>query len=157
MLNITPEVEAILQFAAKLRAEGSSWNAVARAVDYDADDLEQLCKDAGKVYQLLYSKARRAVVRESLAESMFTLRRLLREGNARESRHAAECLARISMTFVRHRQRSKANEPKPDPRLEGLREEDIELVKWLSTKTDEEIAEFAQRRTQPPTLPEAEK
>jgi len=126
MLTITPEVEAVLQRVAKLRAEGSSWNAVARAVEYDGD-LEKLCKDAGKTYERLYSKARRAVVRESLAESMFTLRRLLREGNARESRHAAECLARISMTFVRHRQRARPVSRNP---IRGSKDCDQKISNW---------------------------
>ncbi len=145
MLTITPELEAVLSRAAELRAAGSCWKATAQSIGYEGDDLELLCKEAGKAYERLYSKPRRNVVREGLAESMFTLRRLLREGDDGEARKAAECLSRISMTFIRHRRRVKANDSKPDPRLEGLRDDDIALVKWMATQTDEQLRDFAER------------
>jgi len=144
MLTITPAVEAVLERAAELRAEGSSWNNTAIAMGYVGDDLKGICKDAGQTYERLYSKARRAVVREALSESMFTLRRLLREGAEADSRRAAECLSRISMTFIRHRRRAAvAKGPKPDPRLEGMSAETIEMAKWLSVQTPADLEKYS--------------
>jgi len=144
MLTITPEVEAVLERAAELRAEGSSWSKTATAMGYVGDDLKGICKDAGQTYERIYTKACRAVVREALSESMFVLRRLLREGADADSRRAAECLSRISMTFIRHRRSTAiAKGPKPDPRLEGMSEESIEMAKWLSVQTPADMEKYS--------------
>jgi len=143
MLTITPEVEAVLERAAELRAEGSSWTKTANAMGYVGDDLKGICKDAGQTYERLVSKARRQVVRDALAESMFVLRRLLREGADAESRRAAECLSRISMTFIRHRRRAAvAMGPKPDLEEVVITDEAIATAKWLASQTVERRLEL---------------
>ena len=49
------------------------------------------------------------------------------------------------MTYIRHRRHAKSKGPKPDPRLEGMRDQDIELVKWMAGKTNEELLEITMR------------
>ncbi|MBA4189172.1 MAG: hypothetical protein C0467_14335 [Planctomycetaceae bacterium] len=148
MFTMTPEVEAVLSRAAELRAEGSGWPASADELDYAADDLKQLCKEAGKLYDRMYSKAQRQVIREGLAESMFQMRRLLRVGDNREIRHAADSLARISMTMIRHRRRAKSTAKKPqeiDPRLAKMKDEDVEFLLWLTEQSDADLEARAKR------------
>jgi hypothetical protein len=119
-------------------------------VNRDAEELQRLCEQNRK-FQSFHARARRAVMLEGLTESMFTLRRLLRDEDTRAAKSAAETLARVGMTFYRHRGRTRDKPPRADPRMRNLRIEDIEFVVWLSGTSDAQLAALSDhfRRTHP--------
>src|SRR5262245_2003548 len=88
---IPPDVRDRLARAAERRAGGASWESVARQLDADPADLKALTREHAREYGRHYALARREVMRESLAEAVFALRRMLRSGEPRDARHAAEC------------------------------------------------------------------
>src|SRR5262245_61756681 len=75
-------------------------------------------------------------------KALFCLRKLLRSPEEKTCSRAAEAILRFKMTLVRHR-RSGKPVVKPDPRLEGMTDEDIEFARYLFTLPEEQLAAWA--------------
>src|SRR5262245_54081102 len=151
MLTITPEIGSFLARVAHSRAGGASWEQAATEVGFVGDDLRGICADAGKSYDRLLSKARRDAVYEGLSEALVTLRQHMRKEEGREERATADSLARIGMTWYRHRSRPKVV-IKPDPRTEGLSDEVIAHARAYLSWTPEQWDKVAQEMSDLPTI-----
>ena len=103
MSATSPLPEAVLARAAELRAEGSGWHAVADELGHaDPAELRRLCQ-ACPDFDRLLRRAWAAVVRDGLAEAVFTFRRLMRTGDDRTARLAAEGMRRAADALARDR------------------------------------------------------
>src|SRR5262245_49209748 len=122
MLTITPEMELVLERAADLRASGFSWTQTAEKLGFVGDDLKDIARQAGNVYERMLARARRHLVYESLSESILKLRQYMRSHDDREMRHSADTLSRIGMCWYRHRSRCKVKVI-PDKRSADLSDE----------------------------------
>src|SRR5207253_10525957 len=132
----------VLARAASLRAEGFSWSQTAEKLGFAGDDLRELCAGAGKHYDRLTARARRDVVYEGLSEAIHELRQYVRKHEDREKRLSADSLTRVGMTWYRHRPRSKVKVV-PDPRVEGLSDQDIADARSVAEMTPEQLAKWA--------------
>src|SRR5207253_8530758 len=102
------------------RADGAGWLPTARALGLDPADLKRLCAGAGAGYYRLFRRARRAVVRQTLAESLHVLRGQMRHpGDPAAARRSAEAASRVALALGRDRLARKRLKlqfaPKADP------------------------------------------
>jgi hypothetical protein len=135
----------VLDRAAELRARGLAWEAAADQIEIDAGDLRRLARDAGADFRRRLAAARREVIAEGFAEAVLVLRKLVRSEVAGVSGKAADCLAKIWMTTRRHRRgAAKPAAVAAAPAItDERRKEAEELVNFLASKSDEEIAHLA--------------
>ena len=100
-----------LRHVVVLRAEGISWEVIGAKFGLDPDDLRELphlCRD--EWYPLL-RQARRDVLGDAASEAFHILRVLMRSKAEKIALSAADSLARIWQTAVRHRPRSGNRDP----------------------------------------------
>src|SRR6184192_3950431 len=110
-----PTPDPVLVRAARLRAAGLSWDAVAGELRADPAALEARAADAGPAYRQLYKAARRDVGEEAFAEALFALRRGLRSKDEKARTQAADCILKLRMTHIRHRRRNPTAADAPPP------------------------------------------
>src|SRR5439155_14644732 len=123
---------------AELRAAGSSWDAAARKLHTTPDALRDAVAAHRRQYRRLFAAARREVLDESFCEGLFTLRRQVRSDDERIANRAADALVRARLALFRHRTKGP-----PGPTREPLSSENEELVRFLDSHTDEQLAALA--------------
>src|SRR5262245_53614337 len=108
-IPLQPEV-ALLERAAELRANGSSWDVVARKLDTNPDVLRAAVAAHRKQYRRFFVAARREVLDESFCEGLYTLRRQVRSDDERIANKAADALVRARLALFRHRRKGPPGE-----------------------------------------------
>ncbi len=149
MLPDAPPLKpAVLARAARLRAAGASWAAVASELDLDPELIEEQTEAAGAAWRKALAAARRDVSAEAFDEALFALRRELRSPDDKARRESAEVILKFRMTELRHRPRLKpaktaAAAAPVDPVKAQRRQEAEGLVNFLCEFSDEELARMA--------------
>ena len=97
------EPEAAVARAAVLRAEGSSWSAVATQLGCDSEFIKNLCGNAGPNYTRQLRRARHQCLDEGLDEAVFTFRRHIRKPDDPTAIRGAVAMGHIAMARDRNR------------------------------------------------------
>ena len=92
--------------AARLKAEGCSWEHVARTLTLNAAQIDDLRDDPE--WDRLYRLSRRHIEREMHDETVRTVRGLMRSDDPKVALKATELALKLRMTRIRHRKKKPA-------------------------------------------------
>jgi hypothetical protein len=135
-----PPPNELIALAAELRAGGSSWEAVAAKVGRAADTVRRWPAAYPAAWKTAFRAAELRLLAEATAESVHTLRRLLRSDDEKVSRDAARSLIQYRVTSGKRAGRSgksKSKSPTTDAAraaayLEGMTDAQIDdLIREL--------------------------
>ncbi|HSQ54883.1 MAG TPA: hypothetical protein VLM40_03985, partial [Gemmata sp.] len=103
MNPLPADLESLIPRIAELRAEGSGWLPIARELGYDIAELKSICAETGAFFTRLYRKSHVNVVREGMAEAIYSFRQQMRKVDDTAVRRGAEGMSRIGLAFDRQR------------------------------------------------------
>ena len=127
----------LLRKAAELRVNGSTWEAVARAVNRSADTVRRWPTQYKSIWQNAIKQAEKQLLLEATAESVLTLRRQLRSDDEKSSRDAADKLIRFRLALTKRPARSAKSSARRPPNSDAER-----IVRYLEELTDAQVDEL---------------
>jgi transposase len=123
-----PRVMRLMERVAELRAQGTSWSAIAEAVHRPLTTIEAWLRQYRAVWERLLRDAEGRRFREAGAEALQFLRKLLRSKDEKVTRDVARTLATLLYRFPFER------EPKETP-LDAETLELLEVAKHMAAES----------------------
>lgn len=133
-----PPADSALARAAELRAAGSSWEAVAAALNRSADTVRRWPSLYPARWRAALRDAERRLVSEAGAESVLVLRQLLRSDDEKVRRDAARFLIYLRLELAKLDQKAAADTSPAEPASDAAR-----LVAFLEGHSDEQVERLA--------------
>ena len=97
-MAISERMQRVLERAAEMKAAGSSWEAIANALQRKVQTAKKWSRVYANAWQELFGKFEKQFLDEAAAESVLALRRQLRADEATVSIRAAEKLIRYRIS-----------------------------------------------------------
>src|SRR6478736_6482308 len=133
----TPEEEALLERAAELRADCTTWEKTAEQLKVDPAELEALVKAHKYLFKRLLFRADREAAREDRRLARVVFRKQIgKDPTTQAARLSAQCLVNIDLTYYRHRNKKPplcGLDPN-DPKLKDA----IKSAEFMAATTHEE-------------------
>ena len=145
MLPATAFPVDVVARTAELRAEGKSWECVAKSLHCESvEELRYVIDRNEQEYARKLRRARREVLTDSFAEGVFTLRRLMRGKDEKTAMKAADAMIRFRATTIRHRKKlTPADAPADAPPAGPTPSDDtLRFVQFLEGQTNEQLHEL---------------
>jgi hypothetical protein len=138
MARNKPPSDAVLTRAAELRAEGSTWEAVARKLRRSPETVRKWPAAYPDRWRAVLHHAERRLLTDTGAESVLILRTLLRSEDAKIRWHAAKSLLAVRIEFAKLDAKAAAADDAPPPPtsdtarlitlVEGLSDDELERL-----------------------------
>jgi transposase len=135
-----PPSDDLLYKAAELRAGGSKWETVAKALHRSIDTVREWPRRYRDRWAAVFRIAERSLVSDVSAESILVLRTLLRSEDEKVRRDAANSLMSIRIDLAKHDRTESDAAPNLSP-------DTARLAAFLEGRPDDELARVAAQFT----------